>query len=56
MAIELFPLRLAFRGLSDEDGDEIEIDSPDVDEEEDGEEEDLDGSDDADTDDVAMEE
>ncbi len=35
MLIELFPLQLAFRGLSDEDPDEITIDSPDVDEDED---------------------
>jgi hypothetical protein len=38
MVTELFPLQLAFRGLSDEDPDEIAIDSPD----EDGEEEDDD--------------
>ncbi len=35
MLTELFPLKLAFRGLSDEDPDEITIDSPDVDEDED---------------------
>lgn len=31
MVTELFPLQLAFRGLSDEDPDEISIDSPDED-------------------------
>jgi hypothetical protein len=35
MVIELLPLQLEFRGLSDEDPDEITIDSPDVDEKED---------------------
>ena len=50
MVIELFPLQLAFRGLSDEDGDEIEVDSPDI-EEDDGDEDDdgyLGGGDDDD--------
>lgn len=35
MVTELFPLVLEFRGLSDEDPDEITIDSPDTDDEED---------------------
>ncbi len=35
MTTELLPLTLEFRGLSDEDPDEIAIDSPDVDEDED---------------------
>ena len=39
MLTELFPLTLTFRGLSDEDGDEIELDSPDIDED-DGDDED----------------
>lgn len=49
MLTELFPLQLAFRGLSDEDEDEISIDSPDLDEDdEDGEDDgDLLGGDDA---------
>jgi hypothetical protein len=34
MVTELFPLVLEFRGLSDEDPDEITIDSPDEDVEE----------------------
>ena len=50
MVIELFPLKLEFRGLSDEDPDEITIDSPDVDEDEDG---DDDLPDDAEGDDTA---
>ena len=51
MVTELFPLKLAFRGLSDEDPDEITIDSPDVDEDEDDDE--LAGGDDADAGDPA---
>jgi hypothetical protein len=35
MVTELFPLKLEFRGLSDEDPDEITIDSPDEDVDED---------------------
>jgi hypothetical protein len=35
MLTELFPLKLEFRGLSDEDPDEIAIDSPDVDDDDD---------------------
>lgn len=35
MVTELIPSRLAFRGLSDEDPDEISIDSPDEDIDED---------------------
>jgi hypothetical protein len=31
MVTELFPLQLAFRGLSDEEGDEVETNSPDTD-------------------------
>jgi hypothetical protein len=46
MLTELFPLQLAFRGLSDEDPDEITIDSPDVDE--DDEDDDLPDGDDTD--------
>jgi hypothetical protein len=41
MTTELFPLVLEFRGLSDEDPDEIAIDSPDVDEDEDDDDDDL---------------
>ena len=41
MVTELFPLVLEFRGLSDEDPDEIAIDSPDVDEDEDDDDDDL---------------
>ena len=33
MLIELIPAKLEFRGLSDEDEDEITIASPDIDEE-----------------------
>ena len=51
MVTELFPLQLAFRGLSDEDPDEITIDSPDEDVDEDDKDEDDDlpggGDDDA---------
>ena len=47
MVTELFPLKLEFRGLSDEDPDEITIDSPDVDEDEDDDDDDLKGDDDA---------
>lgn len=47
MLTELFPLQLAFRGLSDEDEDEISIDSPDLDEDEDEEDDLLGGDDDA---------
>lgn len=53
MVTELFPLQLAFRGLSDEDPDEITIDSPDEDlDDEDEDDDDLPGgSDDDDSDD-----
>jgi hypothetical protein len=48
MLTELFPLKLAFRGLSDEDEEEITLDSPDVDDEEGDDDGDLDvGDDDA---------
>ncbi|HUC01405.1 MAG TPA: hypothetical protein VMA75_00675 [Candidatus Paceibacterota bacterium] len=46
MLTELFPLQLAFRGLSDEDEEEISIDSPDLDEDEDEDDDDLLGGDD----------
>jgi len=46
MVTELFPLKLEFRGLSDEDPDEITIDSPDEDIDED-DDDDLKGDDDA---------
>jgi len=46
MVTELFPLVLEFRGLSDEDPDEIAIDSPDVDEDEDEDDDLPDDSDD----------
>ena len=49
MVTELFPLKLEFRGLSDEDPDEITIDSPDEDVDEDDDKDDLlKGDDDAD--------
>jgi hypothetical protein len=41
MVTELFPLKLEFRGLSDEDPDEITIDSPDEDVDEDDDKDDL---------------
>jgi hypothetical protein len=50
MVTELFPLKLEFRGLSDEDPDEITIDSPDEDVDED--DDDLKGDDDAAPDDT----
>ncbi len=40
MVTELFPLKLAFRGLSDEEGDEVETNSPDTDLDDAGEDED----------------
>ena len=46
MVTELFPLTLEFRGLSDEDPDEITIDSPDEDVDEDEDEDPLKGDDD----------
>ena len=49
MVTELFPLKLEFRGLSDEDPDEITIDSPDANDGED-EDEDEDLPDDSDGD------
>lgn len=49
MVTELSPLQLAFRGLSDEDPDEISIDSPDEDLDED--DDDTLGDDDKDDDD-----
>ena len=52
MLTELFPLQLAFRGLSDEDPDEIAIDSPDVDENDEDDDGSPDGGNDADADDV----
>jgi|GEM_PF-2327613 hypothetical protein len=50
MVTELFPLKLAFRGLSDDpDGDEVETSSPDADlEDEDEEDDDLPDATDAD--------
>jgi hypothetical protein len=45
MVTELFALKLEFRGLSDEDPDEITIDSPDADDEDDEGDDLLDGSD-----------
>jgi hypothetical protein len=50
MVTELFPLKLEFRGLSDEDPDEITLDSPDEDVDED--DDDLKGDDDAAPDDT----
>jgi hypothetical protein len=47
MVTELFPLTLEFRGLSDEDPDEITIDSPDEDVDEDEDEDPLKGDDDS---------
>ncbi len=57
MVIELFPLQLAFRGLSDEDGDEIEIDSPDIEDDDDADEDDDEflGGDDGGADDAGAE-
>jgi hypothetical protein len=53
MVTELFPLKLEFRGLSDEDPDEITIDSPDEDVDEDDDKDDLlKGDDDAAPDDA----
>ena len=53
MVTELFPLKLEFRGLSDEDPDEITIDSPDEDvDEDDGKDDLLKGDDDAAPDDA----
>jgi hypothetical protein len=52
MVTELFPLKLEFRGLSDEDPDEITIESPDEDVDEDGDENLLKGDDDAAPDDA----
>ena len=52
MVTELFPLKLEFRGLSDEDPDEITIDSPDEDIDEDGDDNLLKGDDDAAPDDA----
>lgn len=49
MLTELFPLQLAFRGLSDEEGEEIETTSPDTDLDDDLDEDD---DDDAATDDA----
>lgn len=46
MLTELFPLQLAFRGLSDEDEDEISIDSPDLDDEDEEDDDLLGGNDD----------
>lgn len=51
MLIELFPLQFAFRGLSDEDPDEISIDSPDAADDGDDDDDDvLGGGDDTDGD------
>ena len=47
MLTELFPLKLAFRGLSDEDPDEISIDSPDEDLDEDDDDDATAGDDDS---------
>jgi hypothetical protein len=52
MVTELFPLKLGFRGLSDEDPDEITIDSPDEDIDEDGDDNLLKGDDEAAPDDA----
>ena len=41
MVTELLPLKLEFRGLSDEDPDEISIDAPDDDENDDDDEDSL---------------
>ena len=48
MVTELFPLRLTFQRLSDEDKEDIEMDAPDADEEGDEDEDDgqLGGGDD----------
>jgi hypothetical protein len=45
MVTELFPLKLEFRGLSDEDPDEIAIDSPDAEDDDDEDDDDLPGGD-----------